>query len=297
MRRELSQKILDQRELATTYRTFIQGVWNKIETDGKLHPDWTPTGTDTGRWSCRTPNLQNQPKGIRNQYMASDGHVFFIGDYSQLELLIGAVLSEDKFLYDAITSGDDVHEMTRQELIKIIPTADRMLAKTSNFGTVYGLSPRTLAMRLKVPVQTAEVIQNVVLKMFSQVRPFHDRNIEFWRKHGYLESYFGRRKYCEKVTEALNFPIQSCAFDVAGNALIKLDEEGFNLVWNVHDEDACEELINNTTRQRFQRFQQIMQNAAPSLCSEFPIEAYITKTWGDKRWLENNPNDLPLSSV
>jgi uracil-DNA glycosylase family 4 len=277
--KKLLEKILLHRELSKAFNTYILGLYALVEDDGRVHPEWKPTGTDTGRWACKSPNMQNVPKRLRDMFVADEGKVLFVADYSQLELLTAALLAEDHELVEQILKGKDVHEEVRQEMCKVAE-ATRMQAKAMVFGTIYGLTPRAGAIRFKVPEKTIERWQYIVMGRYPKLVQFRQRNIDFFNQNGYVESWFGRRKYCENVNQALNHPVQSTAADITLSATLKLFEAGLDPIIMVHDENVCEVKCN--VEGAFDKFKQIIHNPVPELHSYFPAKFKRVQSWGDE---------------
>lgn len=274
--RELVEHVLEYRGYAKTLSTYVVGIY-KLLRNARLHPDWKPTGTDTGRWACRNPNLQNIPEFIRDIFISKKGYKLYIADYSQLELLTGAILAGEYELVEAIQKGRDVHEEVRQEMSQVM-AATRMQAKGIVFGTMYGLSPRTAAVTFRLPVQIIEGWQRIAVGRFPKLAKLKDKTLEFFQKHGYVESWFGRRKYCETPTQALNHPVQSTAVDITLHALVKLEEKKFRPVLTIHDENVCE-VPDDDPNLSVDEFAKIVHNPVPELCSYFPAKIRVSDKW------------------
>ena len=272
--RTLLKQILEYRETSKALNTYIVGWYKHLKADGRIHPDWKPTGTDTGRWACRSPNMQNPPKSLRGAVVAPRGMQLFIADYTQLELLTLALLADDAQLVEAIMKGEDVHEEVRQEMSKVVP-ANRMQAKQIVFGTSYGLASRTAAVRYHLPVVVIEAWQKIALGRFPKLVKFREKSINFFHKNGYVESWFGRRKYCETETQALNHPAQSTAADVTLHALLALYKQKFNPIITVHDENVCEVSYTSSLVE----FKRLITNPVPELHTFFPAKVRASSTW------------------
>ena len=87
---ELVQEYRKWNKIASTY---ITGYRKYIDSaTGRIHPNFYALSTDTGRFSCNNPNLQNMPRktndpiGVRNFIKAPEGHLIVSCDYSQIEL-------------------------------------------------------------------------------------------------------------------------------------------------------------------------------------------------------------------
>lgn len=137
LRHLVEWKVLDKRE-----NTFISPVPKLIEEDGRIHPSFLTTTTDTFRLSSRNPNFQNQPRSrdIRWMYGARPGWWFGEGDLSQIELRIAVSLANDTFAIAEYNRGVDLHMRTARIITgKEHPSGEeRTTAKSVNFALVYG---------------------------------------------------------------------------------------------------------------------------------------------------------------
>ncbi|HHU36600.1 MAG TPA: DNA polymerase I, partial [Treponema sp.] len=165
----LPGKILDYRGLAKLKSTYVDALPLLADTEGRIHTSFIQTGTATGRLSSRDPNLQNIPirdengRRIRKAFRPAEGFELVSADYAQIELVILAHLSRDENLVSAFQTGVDVHRKTASLIFSVeneAVTGDmRRIAKTINFGVMYGMSPFRLANELRIPRgQAAEFI-------------------------------------------------------------------------------------------------------------------------------------------
>jgi uracil-DNA glycosylase family 4 len=275
---KLLEKILTHREKSKIKSTYCEGVFKIIQEDGRVHPDWNPQGTDTGRWACKTPNIQNIPKPLRSMFIPSSGKVFIAFDYNRLELWVGAILAEEDKMLLMLRDGVDIHNIVHQEILKYDPNIERIKAKGVVFGGIYGRSKDSVAREFNVPVHTVGQWYDIFYSKFPKFISYMERNVSLWKEQGFLESPFGRRKYCRSYREALNFPIQSTASDVAVNGLIALYEEGFHPIMNIHDQIVCEEDEDKALILK-PKMQELMEHSTPWLNDRFPVEGGIGYTW------------------
>ena len=179
-------------------------------------------------------------------------------DYSQIELRIMAHLSNDKHLVEAFRQGLDVHAITASKIFGIKPeevTADqRRIAKTANFGIMYGISAFGLAQRLKISRAEAKKIIDDYFANFPDISSFISGTIASAREKGYVETLFGRRRYLPDITSrnatvrslaernAVNAPIQGTSADIIKIAMAEVDREirrnslESSMVLQIHDE-------------------------------------------------------------
>ena len=256
--------ILEYRELAKLQSTYVETLPSMCDKNERIHTDFIQTGTATGRLSCREPNLQNIPvrneagRKIRSAFTATPGKVLISADYSQIELVVLAHLSQDKTMCDAFNSGTDIHKSTAA-LIFGVPQEEvtpqmRRTAKTINFGVIYGMSAFRLANDLGISrTQAAEFIENY-FKTYSSVNDFINSTIQNAEEKGYVQTLFGRKRYIANINSknklekssaermAVNTPVQGSAADIVKKAMLDvkkaLDEQNTqaNLLLQVHDE-------------------------------------------------------------
>lgn len=265
-RHPIVDEILEFRAVKKLLSTYIEPFPQYISPlDGRVHTTFNQALTATGRLSSSNPNLQNIPvrtergKEIRKAFVpGSPDGVIVSADYSQIELRIMAHLSGDAHLTEAFRQGVDVHAATAAKIFGV-PVADvtreqRGMAKTANFGIMYGISSFGLAQRLHLPRAAAKQLIDDYFASFPAIRGFIDGAVAFAREHGYVETLFGRRRYLPDITarnatvralaerNAVNAPIQGTSADIIKLAMIgvarRLREEGLRsrMVLQIHDE-------------------------------------------------------------
>jgi DNA polymerase-1 len=257
-------KILDFRALAKLKSTYVDALPALADRNGRVHTSFVQTGTATGRLSSREPNLQNIPvrddngRRIRSAFRSKPGYELVSADYSQIELVILAHLSGDPNLIEAFTSGVDVHRRTAS-LIFGVETNDvtpdmRRVAKTINFGVMYGMSAFRLANELRIPRGQAAGFINTYFDTYSRIQEFMTDTKNRAKERGYVETLMGRRRYIRGINSsnklelagaeriAINTPIQGSAADIVKAAMIRVDRAlskertGAKLLLQVHDE-------------------------------------------------------------
>lgn len=259
-------EILEFRGVKKLLSTYIEPLPTYImPTTGKIHTTFNQSLTATGRLSSSKPNLQNIPirtergKEIRKAFIPSreDG-VIVSADYSQIELRIMAHLSCDTHLIEAFRAGKDVHAATAAKIFGITPeevTADqRRIAKTANFGIMYGISSFGLAQRLKISRAEAKKIIDDYFLNFPAVSTYINDTIAAAKETGYVETIFGRRRYLPDINSrnatvralaernAINAPIQGTSADIIKLAMTnvarRIKDEGLQsrMILQIHDE-------------------------------------------------------------
>ncbi|MBI9101038.1 MAG: DNA polymerase I [Spirochaetales bacterium] len=261
--------ILQHRSLAklkSTYADALPQLENK-ET-GRLHTRFIQTGTATGRMSSKDPNLQNIPiktedgRKIRSAFVPAPGHVFLSADYSQIELVVLAHLSGDKALSAAFLDKQDVHSQTASLIFGCFPemvTPDqRRIAKTINFGVMYGMSAFRLSRELDIPRGKADEFIKSYFARFAGITRFIDDTVAAAEKDGVVSTLLGRKREIRGINSrnktekagaeriAVNTPIQGSAADIVKLAMLavsaRLEKEGLKsrVLLQVHDEILLE---------------------------------------------------------
>lgn len=258
--------ILDYRGLRKLLSTYIEPFPAYISPkDGRVHTTFNQALTSTGRLSSSNPNLQNIPirteqgREIRKAFVPGmPGSVMMSADYSQIELRLMAHLCGDEHLCKAFREGQDVHKATAAKIFGISPdevTSDqRRIAKTANFGIMYGISAFGLSQRLRCSRSEAKQIIDDYFNSFPSIREFIDRTVAQTRENGWVETLFGRRRYIPDINSgnatvralaernAVNAPIQGTAADIIKLAMNAVDRRlteeklGSRMVLQIHDE-------------------------------------------------------------
>ena len=265
----LPRIVLDYRALAKLKSTYTDTLPQQInERTGRIHTSYHQAVAQTGRLSSADPNLQNIPirraegRRIRQAFVAPPGHVLMAADYSQIELRIMAHLSADAGLLAAFAEDRDVHQATAAEVFEVplaqVSADQRRLAKTINFGLIYGMSPFGLARQLGIDRGSAQKYVERYFQRYPGVRRFMDETRVRARETGYVETVYGRRLYLPDIRSgnkqtqqyaersAINAPMQGTAADIIKRAMIAVDswctreDVPARLIMQVHDELVLE---------------------------------------------------------
>lgn len=259
-------EILEFRTVKKLLSTYIEPFPEYVsKATGRIHTTFNQALTATGRLSSSNPNLQNIPirtergKEIRKAFIPSvPGGLIVSADYSQIELRIMAHLCGDEHLTNAFKEGIDVHAATASKIFNIdyssVTPYQRRIAKTANFGIMYGISAFGLAQRLHIARGEANKLIDDYFKAFPSIKTYISNTIETAREKGYVETLFGRRRYLPDLKSknanvrslaernAVNAPIQGSAADIIKLAMIGVDkrinEAGLKskMVLQIHDE-------------------------------------------------------------
>jgi len=263
---DICAKVLEYREVTKLKSTYIDVIPALIADDGRLHTVFNQTSTATGRLSSTNPNLQNVPvrgelgRRIRRAFVAGGpGRVLLAADYSQIELRIMAHLSGDEAMREAFQRGDDIHDFTARGIFAVADEDapdpnQRRIAKSVNFGLLYGMSEFGLAQRLEIDRVEARAMTEAYFARFPSVRDYIARSLEYGRQNGYVETILGRRRYMPDLRsrnfalraaaerEATNAPMQGSAADLMKLAMVRIDrairERGLDapMLLQIHDE-------------------------------------------------------------
>ncbi|MBN1696932.1 MAG: DNA polymerase I [Spirochaetales bacterium] len=304
----VAQSVLRHRILSKLKSTYVDTLPEQIigET-GRLHTHYLQTGTATGRLSSIEPNLQNIPvredegRRIRDAFTAARGCLFLSADYSQIELMILAHLSNDLRLIEAFSTGKDIHTHTAAVLFhekeeEVLP-AHRRVGKTINFGVIYGMSSYRLSRDLKIARADADRFISAYFTEYAGVDEFRKQTIKKAEKQGYVETLWGRRRRLPNINNpnktvktaeeriAVNTPIQGTAADIVKRAMISVTDAcakrnlKTKLLLQVHDElifEVPEEEADEAGR----LIKKTMEEAVPL---KVPLKVSIEKgkTWGE----------------
>ena len=275
------EEILEFRAVKKLLSTYIEPFPGYIDpADGKIHTTFNQALTATGRLSSSNPNLQNIPirtdrgREIRKAFVPStpEGRILS-ADYSQIELRVMAHFCGDAHLASAFRDGLDVHTATAAKIFGIpagtVTPDQRRIAKTANFGIMYGISAFGLAQRLRLSRKEAQQIIDDYFAGFPSIQSFIEDAKTSARENGYAETLFGRRRYLPDIhsknatlrslaeRNAVNAPIQGTAADIIKLAMIGVDREmtkaglRSKMVLQVHDElvfDALPEEVETLRR-------------------------------------------------
>lgn len=238
--------IFEYRELQKLLSTYIDVIPDMLDKDDRLHSNFIPAGTTTGRMASLDPNLQNIPvkselgKAIRGAFIAEKGFKLAAFDYSQMELRIAAFLSGDEKLIEIFKKGEDVHTSVAAFVFKVRPDevtpGMRRQAKVINFGILYGMGVMALKQNLGTTREKAQKFYNDYFATFSTLAKYIDDTKAEAAKKGFTETFFGRRRYFEGIKSkipfiraaaermAFNAPIQGTEADVIKLAMIHIEE-------------------------------------------------------------------------
>ncbi len=306
-------RIFEYRELQKLLSTYIDAIPPLLDDADRLHSDFIPSGTTTGRMASQDPNLQNIPikselgRAIRNAFIAEKGFSLCGFDYSQMELRIAAFMSGDRKLIEIFKKGQDVHTSVASSVFKVpedkVTPDMRRKAKVINFGIIYGMGVLALKQNLGTSRDEAQRFLNDYFATFSELAAYLDGVKAETARRGYTETFYGRRRYFEGINSkipyikaaaermAINAPIQGTEADVIKLAMIRIDEytkknglenEVFPLL-QVHDE-LIYEIKEGSAKRIAAEIEKIMESVMDPKDTKGVIlkaSAHIGKNWGE----------------
>ncbi|MFA6464067.1 MAG: DNA polymerase [Candidatus Paceibacterota bacterium] len=258
--------ILEYREFSKLVGTYVDAIPKLIAPDGRLHAKFIQTGSATGRFSSKDPNLQNIPIkseagfAIRKAFVAAKGKTFLVFDYSQVELRIAAFLSGDEKLIEIFKKGEDIHSAVASKVFNVplekVDYEMRRRAKVINFGIIYGMGVRALKQNLNSTMEEANKFYEDYFATFSTLAKYLEDTRISAGKLGYTSTFFGRKRRFEGLRSkipyirasaermAINAPIQGTEADIVKLAMIKVNEflkkkdllDKAELLLQIHDE-------------------------------------------------------------
>lgn len=257
--------VLKYRELFKLKSTYIEPLTvlssASRRKDERIHPTFVQLKAATGRITCENPNLQNIPETIRDVFIADNGFKLVSFDYSQIELRILASLTEDKNMIEAFENSIDIHQLTASKIFNVplesVNNGMRKIAKTLNFGIVYGMGARSFAQESGLSIAEAKKFISEYFKDFPAIKNWQRDIIEKARRDGCVKNLNGRVRYFPEIISsnprfqseaermAVNFPIQSLAADIIKMAMVKIKEKLTGKNWwgdkakmllTIHDE-------------------------------------------------------------
>ncbi|AVH67676.1 DNA polymerase I [Nostoc sp. 'Peltigera membranacea cyanobiont' N6] len=319
------EAIIEYRTLSKLKSTYVDALPVLVRPDTqRVHTDFNQAATSTGRLSSSNPNLQNIPirtafsRQIRKAFLPESGWLMVAADYSQIELRILAHLSQEPILVQAYQQNEDVHTVTARLVFEKenITSEERGMAKTINFGVIYGMG----SLRFSRSTGIDKNIANEFIKRFNERYPKVFGYLEQVKKEaialGYVETILGRRRYFDFTNNSLrklkgsnpedidlsklknlgpydagllrsaaNAPIQGSNADIIKIAMVRLHEVLKNyqarLLLQVHDELVFEIPPDEWDELQLQ-IKSVMENAV-ELSVPLLVEARVGENWMDTK--------------
>ena len=285
-------EILKYRELQKLLSTYIDVFPDLVKEDGRIHAQFIQAGSTTGRFSSANPNLQNIPiktelgKNIRFAFVSPEDSVLISFDYSQIELRVAALLSEDEYFIKVFNDGQDIHTAVACKVFNVkesdVTSDMRRRAKVINFGILYGMGVNALKVNLGTDRKEAQIFYDNYFAQFPTIAAYLESIKVFAKEHGYTQTLFGRKRHFPGIKSsipfikamaermAVNAPIQGTAADIIKlgmkNAQLDLEKAGIlnktKLLLQVHDE-LIYEVKKDTVEKATEIIKNAMENVIP----------------------------------
>lgn len=304
--------ILEHRELSKLLGTYVDLLPTFLKGDGRIHPTFIQTGAATGRMASTEPAVQNIPvkselgRNIRHAFIAEKDFVLVAFDYSQIELRIAAMLSEDKNLIEIFKTGSDAHQAVAAKVFGValdkVDSEMRRKAKVINFGILYGMGVNALKTNLGGTRDEAQEFYNHYFQTFVKLAEYLDQTKASALRLGYTTTMYGRRRYFEGIKShlpfiraaaermAINAPIQGTQADIVKIAMKRVDdylkkeklEDKVFMLLQVHDE-LIFEMEKSVAEKVSKKIKNIMEGVMDDVdTKDVPIVVHekVGKDWG-----------------
>ncbi len=302
------ESVLEYRQLTKLKSTYIDALPGLINPKtGRVHTSFNQTRTATGRLSSSDPNLQNIPvrgdigKQVRHAFIAPAGLRLLAGDYSQIDLRALAHLSQDATLLSAFHRGEDIHTATAAQVFGAdasqVTSDMRRVAKTVNFGVIYGMSDYGLEQATELSREEAARFIASYFERYPGVTQYIESTKRQARELGYVQTILGRRRSIPEINSsnrqvreaaermAINMPVQGTSADIIKIAMINLEREmdrrrlTSKMLLQVHDELVFEVPEAELEEMR-ELVPQTMSNALP-LSVPLKVDIKTGANWGE----------------
>ncbi|TET40141.1 MAG: DNA polymerase I, partial [Dehalococcoidia bacterium] len=300
--------VLDYRQLSKLKSTYVDALLSLINPNtGRVHTSFNQTGTTTGRLSSTEPNLQNIPvrgelgRKIRQAIVAPRGSYLLSGDYSQIDLRALAHLSQDPELIAAFARDEDIHAITAATVFGVekaeVTSEMRRVAKTVNFGVIYGMSDYGLEQATELSREEAAQFIALYFERYPKVKEYIEATKEQARKLGYVQTVMGRRRFIPEINSpnwqvrqaaermAINAPVQGTSADIIKVAMINMHREMKNrnleskMLLQIHDE-----LLFEVPQEELEEMRSLVTEIMPQamkLCVPLKIDIKLGRNWGE----------------
>ncbi|MDT8414347.1 MAG: DNA polymerase I [Flavobacteriaceae bacterium] len=306
---EIVSNILQWRQLQKLRSTYVDALPHEVNPNtGRIHTVYSQAVAATGRLSSNNPNLQNIPirtergRQVRKAFVPRNtDFVLLAADYSQIELRIIAALSKETNMIEAFKNKEDIHASTAAKVFNVplseVTREQRSHAKTVNFGIIYGVSAFGLSNQTNLSRSQAKELIDTYYETYPKLKAYIGHQIEFARKHGFVETIMGRRRYLPDINaanqvvrgaaerNAVNAPIQGSAADIIKIAMIRIHaalvQSGMQskMLLQVHDE-----LVFDAYKPELDDLKNLVKKEMENACAlEIPLEVEIGT--GDN-WLD-----------
>lgn len=306
---EIVEKIIRYRKVAKITSTYLDGLLPYIK-NGKIHTIFIQTATATGRLSSREPNLQNIPvrdeegRELRKLFTSSfENGEIVSADYNQIELRLLAHFCQDKHLIESFNNHQDIHASTASRIfdvdLKLVSPKMRSMAKSVNFGIIYGISEYGLSKNVHISPKEAKEFIAKYFELYPAIKQYMDNNVKIAKEKGFASTLMGRIRYIPELNSnnytmrqfgervAMNMPLQGTASDIIKMAMVnvqnKLTSKNLKskLILQIHDElivDACEEEVEQVCKILKEEMENVVKLSVP-----LTVDVNYGKSWFDAK--------------
>jgi len=305
----IAQKIIDYRHYSKLQSTYIEWLLQLIDNNWFVHTNYNSAVTTTWRLSSTNPNLQNIPNSvwiaweIRNAFVSRFENWKIIAlDYSQVEVRLLAIMSNDKNLIDAFNNWLDIHHKTAEFIFpgKTITNNERKIAKGVNFWVIYWISWFWLSSMLWISMRDAKIYIDKFFESYPDVKKYLDNTIKFCEENNYVETLFWRKRYINWINdknrivkwaaerEAINMPIQWTSADIIKIAMIEtckfLEKNNLKskLIMQVHDELVFDVYPSESIIIE-KEIKEIMQNVLKNKQVKLKVDTWEWNSWREAK--------------
>jgi len=300
--------ILDYRQLSKIKSTYIDALPGLVNPKtGRVHTSFNQTRTATGRLSSSDPNLQNIPvrgemgREVRQAFIAPQGSCLLSADYSQIDLRALAHLSQDQSLTSAFRHDEDIHRATAAQVFGVEPSKVtpemRRVAKTVNFGVIYGMSDYGLEQASGLTREESAAFISAYFEKYPGVKQYLESTKEKARKDGYVQTILGRRRAIPEINHAnrqlreaaermaINMPVQGTSADIIKVAMINLDRDiarrqlKSKMLLQVHDELIFE--VPQAEEKEMRKLVPELMSTAIELSVPLKVDVKAGPNWGE----------------
>jgi DNA polymerase I len=260
--------LVEHRQVSKLKGTYVDALPLLVNPkSGRIHTSFNQIGAETGRLSSSDPNLQNIPiktaqgQQIRRAFLPREGWKLVSADYSQIELRLLAHFCRDETLCRAFADDKDIHAAVAADIYKVSSTdvtpEQRRMAKTVNFGVIYGMSAFGLAEALNISRGEGAIFIDMYFTRYPRVLEYQDNLLRACRKNGFVSTILGRRRRFNQTEisahpnyryrkaidrQAINMEIQGSAADLMKLAMLNVhrrlltEKQRAKMLLTVHDE-------------------------------------------------------------
>jgi DNA polymerase-1 len=292
--------------------TYVDNIIPIIDDRNRIHPEFLQLGTSTGRFASKNPNIQNIPASgeygslIREVFIPEEKFKLVSFDYSQIELRLAAVLSQDKKMMKAFSENKDIHSAVAEEIFGEETKETRRKAKVINFGILYGMGVNSLKKNLnegsteEIKVSDARTYLDEYFDKFSGLSKYIENSKLKTKEDGFTSTLFGRKRFFPEINSkvpfikamaermAINAPIQGTAADIIKLAMVEVNQylrkgellEKVKMVAQVHDElifEVKENTLEKVAPEIEKIMEDILQNSElEEKYKKVPLEVHVS---------------------